>query len=107
MSNWFAVQEPESGLEVEDWWQSSLSNMPKGRAKGGHWPFNVHGMEHLEGEISQGFSRRLGSSSTSFCPHQGGAWPATGGLACAECMLIMLSSCPFSLNASTFVLCNI
>ena len=48
MSNWFAVQEPESGLEVEDWWQSSLSNMRKGRAKGGHWPFNVHGMEHLE-----------------------------------------------------------
>ena len=68
MSNWSAVQEPESGLEVEDWWQSSLSNMPKGRAKGGRWPFNVHGMEHLEGEISQGFLGRLRQQLHKFLP---------------------------------------
>ena len=41
------VQVPEPGLEIEDWWKASISQLPKeDRSRATH----VYGLEHLEGK---------------------------------------------------------
>jgi len=49
MKDWSVglVQVPEPGLEIEDWWKASISQLPKeDRSRATH----VYGLEHLEGK---------------------------------------------------------
>ena len=58
MKDWSVglVQVPEPGLEIEDWWKASISQLPKeDRSRATH----VYGLEHLEGKELDDCWRKL------------------------------------------------